>query len=228
LSRFAASSIKLQVMLSTVRQRQIHTGNPSDRTDPAPNTQKKPISPRLQNRTSKLQKEIAKMKSLRIAISLGLLAIATVALAQTSAQKSFDQLKTLTGSWEGKDSRGGVFRGGIFRITFEDIAGGSALMSKMQYSKGQMISIFHMDGPNRLMLSHFCSDGTQPRLIASASPDGKTITFDFLDATNLATPDAGHYRRIVLTMLDANHHTEDWTFNDHGKDVEDFFDLQRR
>jgi len=38
------------------------------------------------------------MKSLRIAISLGLLAIATVALAQTSAQKSFDQLKNLTGS----------------------------------------------------------------------------------------------------------------------------------
>jgi hypothetical protein len=70
----------------------------SDRTDPAPNTQKKPISPTLQNRISKLQKEIAEMKSLRIAISLGLLAIATVALAQTSAQKSFDQLKNLTGS----------------------------------------------------------------------------------------------------------------------------------
>jgi hypothetical protein len=96
------------------------------------------------------------------------------------------------------------------------------------HSHEKMISMFYMDGPNRLMLTHYCNDGTQPRMTASASPDGKTITFDFLDATNLATPDAGHYQRIVFTMLDANHHTEDWTFNDHGKDMKEFFDLQRK
>ena len=168
------------------------------------------------------------MKSLGNAISLGLLSIATVALAQTPSQKAFDQLKTLTGSWEGRDSRGGVPRGALFHFTFEDTAKGSALIGTMKYPSGQMTSIFHMDGPNRLMLSHFCDDGTHPRLTATASPDGKTITFDFFDATNLATPDAGHYQRIVLTMLDANHHTEDWIFSDHGKTVEDFFDLQRQ
>jgi len=165
------------------------------------------------------------MKSLRIAISVGLLAIATVALAETSAQKAFDQLKTLTGSWEGKSSLSGK----ILRVTFEDTADGYALMSKMEKSHhGPMISMFHMDGPNRLMFAHYCFDGTQSRLTASPSPDGKTITFDFLDATNLATPDAGHYQRIVFTMLDANHHTEDWIFNDHGKDMEEFYDLQRK
>ena len=37
------------------------------------------------------------MKSLRIALSLSLLLAATAALAQTATQKSFDQLKTLTG-----------------------------------------------------------------------------------------------------------------------------------
>jgi hypothetical protein len=164
------------------------------------------------------------MKSLRIAISLGLLAIATVALAQTPAQKSFDQLKTLTGSWEAKSSLGK-----ILQVTFEDDADGHVLMSKIKSQKhSPMISIFHMDGPNRLLFTHYCSDGTQPRLIASTSPDGKTITFDFLDATNLATPDTGHYQRIAFTMLDANHHTEDWTFNDHGKDIEEFFDLLRK
>jgi len=157
------------------------------------------------------------MKSLRIAISLGLLAIATVALAQTPAQKSFDQLKTLTGSWEGKNSQGA-----ILRVTFEDLAGGSDLMSKIKKISDPMISIFYMDGPNRVMLTHHCNDGTHP-LTAGASLDGKTITFRFSRHHQSRNSDAGHYQRPVFTMLD----TEDWTFNDHGKDMKEFFDLQR-
>ncbi len=162
------------------------------------------------------------MKALRLAVPLCLLAIATVALAQTDAQKSFSQLKTLTGSWEGKNSQGKPLT-----VTFEDTAGGSALMSEIQGHGENMISMFHLDGPNRLMLTHYCGAGNQPRMTATTSADGKTITFDFLDATNLATPDAGHMQRVVIAMLDANHHTEDWTFNDHGKDMKEFFDLHR-
>jgi hypothetical protein len=162
------------------------------------------------------------MKSIRIAVSLCLLAIATVALAQTDAQKSFNQLKTLTGSWEGKNSQGKALS-----VTFQDTAGGSALMSEIQGHGENMISMFHLDGPNRLMLTHYCGAGNQPRMTATTSADGKTVTFDFLDATNLATPDAGHMQRVVIAMLDANHHTEDWSFNDHGKEMKEFFDLHR-
>jgi len=163
------------------------------------------------------------MKSLRIAISLGLLAIATVAFAQSSAQKSFDQLKTLTGSWEGKNSQGE-----LLRVTFQDTAGGSALMSEIHgHGPENMVSMFHLDGPNRLMLTHYCGAGNQPRMTATTSADGKTISFDFLDATNLSSPDAGHMQRLVIAMLDPNHHIEQWTFNDHGKEMKESFDLRR-
>ena len=64
-------------------------------------------------------------------------------------------------------------------------------------------------------------------MLASVSPDGKTITFTFFDGTNIA-PGAGHMQRMVLTMLDDNHHTEDWTFVDHGKEMKEFFDLRRK
>ena len=90
-----------------------------------------------------------------------------------------------------------------------------------------MISMIHMDGPDRLLITHYCSAGNQPRMQASASPDGKTIAFDFVDATNLATPDAGHMQRVVFNVIDANHHTEDWTFVDHGKEMKRAFDLHR-
>ena len=163
------------------------------------------------------------MKSIRMALSLCLLLCATVAWSQSAAQKSFDQLKSLTGSWEGKNNQGKPIT-----VTFRDTAGGSAVMSEIHgHGPENMISMFHLDGPNRLMLTHYCGAGNQPRMTATASPDGKTLTFTFLDATNLATPDAGHMQRAVFTMIDANHHTEEWTFAAPGKEMKEFFDLTR-
>ena len=163
------------------------------------------------------------MKSLRLFLTLSLLLTACAAQAQTPAQKSFDQLKSLTGSWEGKTAQGKPVQ-----VTFRDTAGGSALMSEINaHGPEDMISMFHLDGPNRLLLTHYCSVGNQPRMAASASSDGKTIPFDFLDATNLSAPDAGHMQRVVFTVVDANHHTEDWTFANHGKEMKEFFDLRR-
>jgi len=164
------------------------------------------------------------MKPLRITLSIILLLTATAALTQTAAQKSLDQLKTLTGSWEGKNAQGKPVQ-----VSFRDTAGGSALMSEIM-GKGpeDMISMFHLDGPNRLVLTHYCSAGNQPRMAATASPDGKTITFNFFDATNLESPDAGHMQRVIFIMIDANHHTEDWTFMLPGdKHLQAHMDLQR-
>ena len=41
------------------------------------------------------------MKSLRFMLSVVLMSLSTLAFAQTEAQKSFDKLKTLAGTWEG-------------------------------------------------------------------------------------------------------------------------------
>jgi hypothetical protein len=164
------------------------------------------------------------MKSIRIVLALALLLTATAALAQSAAQKSFDQLKSLTGNWEGKTSDSQTVQ-----VSFRDTAGGSALMSEIHgHGPENMVSMIHLDGPNRLLLTHYCGAGNQPRMTASASPDGRTITFDFLDATNLESPEAGHMQRVVIAMLDANHHTETWTFADHGQQMKEVFDLQRK
>lgn len=164
------------------------------------------------------------MKTFRLALSLCLLLAASAALAQTAAQKSFDQLKSLEGSWEGKNAQDKPVK-----VTFRDTAGGSAVMSEITgHGNEDMISMFNMDGSNRLLLTHYCSAGNQPRMTASTSADGKTITFNFLDATNLATPDAGRMQSAVFTIIDANHHTENWTFADHGKEMKEIFELARK
>jgi hypothetical protein len=161
--------------------------------------------------------------SLRILLALALLA-ATVAFAQTDAEKAFKAIKNMPGSWEGKAPGGRAVQ-----VSFKVVSGGSAVMSEiMGEGPEDMISMFHLDGPNRLLITHYCGAGNQPRMQASVSPDGKTITFNYVDATNLATPDAGHMQRMVLTLIDDNHHTEEWTFADHGKEMKEVFDLRRK
>jgi hypothetical protein len=166
------------------------------------------------------------MKVLRTAVAtvvvLTSVLAGTLAFAASDAQKSFEQLKGLSGSWEGKASDGKPVQ-----VDYRLTAMGSALMSEIKNMKENMITMFNLDG-ERLLMTHYCGAGNQPRMLASASPDGKTITFDFLDATNLASPDAGHMHHVVISMLDANHHTEEWNYVDHGKQMKEVFDLRRK
>ena len=161
------------------------------------------------------------MKSFRIAIA-SLLVLCTVAAgAQSETRSSFEKLKTLRGTWIGKSSQGQSLQ-----VLFRTTSGGSAVLSEIE-GKEDMITMFHMDG-DRLMMTHYCGAGNQPRMVAKVSPDGKTFTFDFLDATNLDSPTAGHMHRMVLTVIDENHHTEDWTFIQGGKQLNEHFDLERK
>ena len=165
-------------------------------------------------------------KQTRISVILAALALAaTTAPAQTDAQKAFAAIKDMPSTWEQK-----MPDGKTLQVNFKVVSGGSAVMSEIlgMGNKDMMVSVFNMDGPNRLLLTHYCSAGNQPRMEASVSPDGKTMTFSFVDATNLATPDAGHMKSMVLTLLNEDHHTEEWTFNDHGKEHKEIFDLRRK
>lgn len=161
------------------------------------------------------------IKSIRIAAAMFIALTATAVLAQSDAQKSFSQLKFLTGTWEGKREDGKPLL-----VSYRETSGGSAIMSEIQ-GDHEMISVINMDG-DRVLMTHYCAVGNQPRMQASISPDGRVITFTYVDATNLASPDAGHMQKMVLTMLDDNHHTEDWTFVDHGREMKRLFDLHRK
>jgi hypothetical protein len=163
------------------------------------------------------------MKALRVAVWLLMAMSTTSVLAQSDAQKSFDQLKSLAGVWEGKNSLGEPVK-----VSYRMTAGGSALMSEIDGHGEEMISMIHFDGANRLLLTHYCAVGNQPRMQATASPNGKTVTFHFLDATNLESPQSGHMDHVVIAMLDANRHTEEWNFTDHGKTRKEVFDLTRK
>ncbi len=99
-------------------------------------------------------------------------------------------------------------------------------MESMQ--EESMVTMYHVDN-NRLLLTHYCAAQNQPRMQATVSDDGKTFTFDFIDATNLANPADGHMRKLVLTIQDKDHFTEQWFFAQKGKDLDHgVFQLTRK
>jgi len=162
------------------------------------------------------------MKTRGITLPCILLLLTTGALAQSAAQKSFEQLKALAGSWEG------TIDGQEMHVSLRVTSMGNALIHEMT-GKGpdDPITMFHLDG-DRLFLTHYCDAGNQPRMVGTASPDGKTITFDFVDATNLLSSQAGHMARVTFTFIDTDHHTEKWDFEmANGKQMGGLLDLKR-
>src|SRR5258708_32880182 len=152
------------------------------------------------------------MKLMHYAAAITVLLCASAALAENGATKTFDSLKALDGTWEGKNSQGQDLK-----ITFRETAGGSALLSEIEgMGAHDMVSMIHLDG-DRLLMTHYCGAGNQPRMQGTLAPDGKSVPFAFVDATNLASTQSGHMNHVVFAVADADHHTEDWLFLDHAK-----------
>jgi hypothetical protein len=166
-----------------------------------------------------------------------LMSLSSVAFAQSDAQKSFDKLKTLAGSWTGPATlnppQDEMPAGTRMQLTLRVTSRGNALVHEMREA-GKPDDPNHYDHPltmlyldsDRLLLTHYCDAGNRPRMVARTSPDGKTVEFDFIDVAG--GTEYGHMHHAVFTVIDENHRTEDWTYMMPGdKPVRAHFDLQR-
>jgi hypothetical protein len=160
-----------------------------------------------------------KLRTIAIA-TLTILLSANFVAAETDAHKSFDLLKNMEGKWSGKNQQGQPIE-----VTFRMTAGGSALMSEIHgHGPENMITMFHMDG-DRLLMTHYCGAGNQPRMKVISS-DAKSVSFEFFDGTNIG-PGDGHMQHVTFYEPDSDHHTEEWVFLDHGKEMKELFTLER-
>jgi hypothetical protein len=194
------------------------------------------------------------MKSLRFVLPVVLLSLSTAAFAQSGAHKmpepqtpapkseaqtSFDAMKNLAGDWEGPvttdmpaEAKADIKP---LHVSMRVTSRGNVLMHEMQEAGTQLdpakydhpVTMLYVDADaNRLTLVHYCDAGNRPRMTGKMSPDGKTLEFDFADLSG--SNQYGHMYHSVFTIIDANHHTEDWTYMMPGdKAVHAHVDLQR-
>ena len=197
------------------------------------------------------------MKTLRSALSLtplsiailsiALLSLSTLTFAQndahmsaaaatvpSEAQKSFTTIKTLAGEWEGPvnvPEMPEMSNGKPLHVSMRVTSRGNTLVHELQEAGTPLdpakydhpVSMLYVDG-DQLTLVHYCDAGNRPRMTGKMSPDGKTVEFDFKD---ISGDPAYHMHHSVFTFIDANHHTEDWTFMMKDKPIHAHFDLKR-
>lgn len=183
------------------------------------------------------------MKSLRIKLIIAVLTfLATLAFAQSDAmptmkegagsdaQKSFDKIKTLAGSWEGRVTAvppDPEIDNKEVHASLRVTSMGNALMHEMTGAgrPDDPITMIYLDG-DRLLLTHYCDAGNRPRMTGKMSPDDKTIEFAFLDVAG--GTQYGHMDHATFTVIDSNHHAEDWYYMQPGnKLMHAHMDLQR-
>ena len=191
------------------------------------------------------------MKSLRFVLSVVLMSLATVVFAQSDAhkmaepkapapkseaQKSFATMKSLAGEWEGPvtvpempEMSGGKPMHASLRVTSR----GNVLVHEFQEAGTPLdpskydhpVTMLYVDvDADRLTLVHYCDAGNRPRMTGKMSPDGKMVEFELKDISGSTEE---HMHHSVFTIVDANHHTEDWTFMMKGKPIHAHFDLRR-
>ena len=77
---------------------------------------------------------------------------------------------------------------------------------------GAMTTAYHLDGQD-LMLTHYCIAKNQPTLRADRyDAAAGEVQFEFVRASNLPTPDAGHMRRAKYRFEGNNRFTTEWEF----------------
>jgi hypothetical protein len=174
------------------------------------------------------------MKSLPFLSSIVLMLLSAVAFTQqhdmpkstdklvlSDAQKSFTELKTLAGTWQGSVTvdppQPEMGNGAQIQVSLRVTSRGNALVHEM-HEPGKPddpsrydhpVTMFYMDS-DQLNLVHYCDAGNRPRMTGKISPDGKTVEFEFANLSG--GNEHGHMHHAVFTIIDANHHTEDWTY----------------
>jgi hypothetical protein len=167
----------------------------------------------------------------KLTLLIILVATATVALPQqmpkasgpqSDAQKAFEKMKTLAGSWEG------TVMGIPINFTIRAASSGTAILHEGNTEKGvpnHEITMFYVEG-DRLLATHYCDAGNRSNMEGKMSADGKSVEFNFLDVAG--STKGGLVKRMMFTMIDANKHVVEFTFiMPNGKPVELQGEFQR-
>ena len=121
----------------------------------------------------------------------------------------------ITGNWQATVGT----KGTIIRLNLRAISNDSAVVETFTTPNGrETLTIYHPDA-NRLLATHYCAQGNQPRLTLDPNSTATEMTFRFLDATNLKSQDDSHLVRLVLRIKDGDHFEKTEVYTEHG--VED-------
>ena len=175
------------------------------------------------------------MKSSRSVFSIIMLTACAVAFGQSAkqsvaavsdVQKTFALIKTLAGNWQGSitSDNPAWSTDKPMPLSIRVSSHGNALVHELN-TGGPEVIVFYVED-DHLTLTPYCDLGNQPHMIARPSPEGNAVDFELADFSG--SDQIGHVTRGVFTIIDPNHHIEEWTFMPSGaKPVHVHMDFKR-
>ena len=138
--------------------------------------------------------------------------------ANPEADAQFERLKSLEGEWvvTGEGAAQPEGQTVSYRITGQ----GSALVETLfAGTPGEMVTVYHRDG-DALVLTHYCSLGNQPRMVAVPTGDPDAIRFRFDGGTNVDPRRGSHMHAVEHVLADDAHLRSTWTLYTDGEPSE--------
>jgi hypothetical protein len=136
------------------------------------------------------------------------------------ARSAFERLKRLEGTWTSTETG----RSGSGQVTTFKMAGGGRVL--VQDEGGTLSNTFHLD-VDKLMLTHYCGSGNQPRMRVKVADD-RHLSFEMFDITNLADPKGYHTTNLDVVFLSDDR--IEWTYRGiaDGRESKQVFQLARK
>jgi len=143
--------------------------------------------------------------------------VTTTDTASAETRQAFALIKSLAGRWQGDFVNPETKKPAAMETRIRVTSHGNSVTHEMK-GAGESdesdkidhpVTMMYLDGA-QLLLTHYCDAGNRPRMSGRISPDGRTVDFDFLDVSGPTSH--GHMQHARFTLVDSNHHIEEWTW----------------
>ena len=139
---------------------------------------------------------------MRPGISLAILALALHAgeircEAKPSGAEVFRQLGSLVGTWTGPPRNGSAHT-----VSYRFTASGSVLVETWTLGSGRESMTLYALDDDRLLATHYCPQGNQPRLEYFGVDENGRRQFKFRDGTNLHAKGHSHQQAFWIKLHD--------------------------
>lgn len=132
--------------------------------------------------------------------------VVTPASAAT-AERQFEMLKALAGTWVSSGAEGSVPDA---EIRYEITSAGHAVVETIfPGAEHEMVSVYHLDS-GKLVMTHYCAMGNQPFFTSEAGTADNVIKLTCTGAHNTTSHADPHMHQGVFTIGEGSLHTE-WT-----------------
>lgn len=146
-----------------------------------------------------------------VALVLPAAAIGQSPAPPSRAETAFARLSALAGTWSGAWANGRPHT-----VTYRQSAGGTVLVETWALGPDrESMTVYHLDG-QRLLATHYCPQGTQPRLVMQSGGDPDRLDFTLLDGANLDAPGRSHQHSFTVWLRGADRYERSEHYVENG------------